>query len=97
MNRQPETTVEDTTLKTLQLLLRCGMVSREELNIVLETMTVSSSRRSARLHLVDPPRQNSSNRRISRLQSHQSTEALQLPAGIVKTQSPQNQFAFGLD
>jgi hypothetical protein len=33
MNTQP-----DTALKTLQLLLQCGMVCREELNVVLEML-----------------------------------------------------------
>jgi len=37
----------DTALRILQLLLRCGMIGREELDIVLEMMaTAQASRRS---------------------------------------------------
>ena len=87
MNRQP-----DTVLKTLQLLLRCGMVCREELKIVLETMTASSISKP-----VPPPRFTPSHSRRAGQSPGQSGEAIQLPAGMMKAQSSQSQFALRLD
>jgi hypothetical protein len=40
------------TLKILELLLRCGMISREELNVVLELM---SERLDPQVHVVQKP------------------------------------------
>jgi hypothetical protein len=37
-------------LKILELLLRCGMVCREELNVVLEMIPAVPDRRAAALH-----------------------------------------------
>jgi hypothetical protein len=36
----------DNTSKILELLLRCGMISREELNVVLELMSERFDRRA---------------------------------------------------
>lgn len=41
MNTHP-----NSTLKVLQLLLHCGMVCREELNVVLEMMPAAAARRT---------------------------------------------------
>ena len=80
MNTQP-----DTALKTLQLLLRCGMVCREELNIVLETMADV------------PPRRTVPRRRSVPLKRKTSPGAVQLPSAVQGAQHPQNAFVFGLD
>ena len=82
MNTQP-----DTALKTLQLLLRCGMVCREELNIVLETMTDVPPRRRLPARRSVPQQ-----RRTPELPG-----AVQLPAAAQGAQNPQNAFVFGLD
>ena len=37
----------DTALRILQLLLRCGMICQEELDIVLEIMVTSQENRNA--------------------------------------------------
>lgn len=37
----------DTTLRILQLLLRCGMICQEELDIVLEMMVTAQGSRKA--------------------------------------------------
>ena len=48
----------DTALRVLQLLLRCGMICQEELDIVLEMMaTAQANRRSVALSTEAPDSQ----------------------------------------
>jgi hypothetical protein len=86
MNKQP-----DTALKMLQLLLRCGMVCREELNIVLETMADKSTRAGV------PARRTEQKRQFVPLQHKTPTGAVQLPAAAAGMQHPQQAFVYGLD
>ena len=69
MNTQP-----DTALNILQLLLRCGMVCREELNVVLEMMpAIPDSRAVAMNQLGDAAPQH---RQAAQPQSQQNTLSL---------------------
>ena len=83
MNKQ-----SDTALKMLQLLLRCGMVCREELNIVLETMASVPARRTEQRPQSVPLQRNT---------PPGSGGAVQLPAAATGMQHPQQAFLFGLD
>ncbi|UCF98481.1 MAG: hypothetical protein JSV89_02855 [Spirochaetaceae bacterium] len=46
-------TQTNTALKILQLLLRCGMVGKEELNVVLEMMPAGSKGQEVSVPMVD--------------------------------------------
>jgi len=64
----------DTALKILQLLLRCGMVCQEELNVVLEMMpAIPDSRAVAMNELGDATPQH---RQAPQPQSQQNTLSL---------------------
>ena len=44
------------TLKILQLLLRCGMICQEEMNVVLEMMQAVPERKTVGVHRSTPQR-----------------------------------------